>query len=158
MREARFLSINVKRRNRNDKLVGGVITWQKVGEAVSLLESSDTHTYVDWETERGCCCCCNRNHMSSGRSRERRGFMANKTPRPSLPSIHLLSSWCLLHWMRTDSAVTEKKPYSTQGLWWIWITALRQQSISTLSISRDWSISGEVCCVILARNVHIGYT
>lgn len=34
----------------------------------------------------------------------------NKTPRPSLPSIHLESSWwLLLHWMRKDSAVTGEK-------------------------------------------------
>lgn len=47
MRQARFLAGNVKRRSKDDKHGGGsVITWQKKGEAVSLLERAGRERLV----------------------------------------------------------------------------------------------------------------
>ena len=89
-----------------------VITWQKIGEALCRWQTR-TWRHSVWthrEAERGSDWCSNRKHMSSRRSRERRGLTADRTPRPSLPSIHLLRSWCVLpHWMHSHSAVAEGK-------------------------------------------------
>lgn len=139
MKEAIFLPVNDDKDNKE-----GVITWHKMGEGF-VRELG--YVYVDTlcthkEAERGWC--GNRNHMCCRRSRKRRGFTLNKTPRPSLPSIHLESSWCLLlHWMHIDSAVTGEKTYMAMELQWIWTTALRQQNISTLPLwSSLWAGTG----------------
>lgn len=160
MREARFPAANVKRRSDDDKHEGeGVITWQKMGEAVSLLEIQDMWTYcihTGRQREAG---------AAAGATWEAGGVArgeTNKTPRPSLPSIHLLSSWCLLlHWMRTDSAVTEgKKTLQCSGALDLDNSTQAAKCINLATVekpnSRHWSISEEVCCIIRAG--HVGYT
>lgn len=118
-----FLAVNVKIWRNDDKHEGErVITWQKVGEAVSLLE----HWDINILRTRACreeegCWCSNRNHMSSGRSRERRGVTADKNSTPLAaehPFTEQLMSAASLSSKRRGGGVNITEPRSYR---WIWI-------------------------------------
>lgn len=107
--------------------------------------------------------CSSRDHMSSGRSRERRGSTANKTPCPlsaEHPFTEQLMSAASLAAYTLGRIIIIKKTgalvdldYSTQAAKHI------NRATVEKSLSRRWSISEEVCCIIFhLRSVHIGYT